>query len=708
MVLATDTYWGLFKQVHAVGGDGLIELRPEDKQFAEFLDKATAYYREDIDDFVGLAAAAGPESVLELFSAGGRLFFPLAQQARAVVGVENLAGFTELLEERLRGAAKDLPGASLCVDDVLNLDLDRRFSLIVLGSLGLARVPPGDYAGLTRTVERHLSNGGSFAFDYLQGREALENLSGRLYVSPDFSAGLAASVYGQQLSADGKSVLSNFFIPAADGAPALLGWRRLHVVNAQELEKALDQNDLVIAERKTNSIGPADLGLTRSFVRCIRKTDNRYPLWHPYLPMNDISERATVLVRGSGCKVYDQSGKEYIDASAGLWSTQCGQGNEEIIRAIDDQLRRFSYGTLFANRSNEPAIELARQLVRLAPSPLARAYLTNSGSESVELAIKLARLFFHVRGDYERKDIVFLNASYHGTFFGSMGVTGLYDRKERFGPLLPGLIGIAAPRHHAGPASTNFVEYSLQCAAELEGVIKGQKGTVAGFILEPIFGSAGVIVPPPQYFTEIQKICKAHDVLLIVDEVATGFGRTGKWFACEHFGLRPDIMLLSKGINSGYLPLGAVLFSEEIGQTLLRKYSGIGHGSSHNGNPACCASGLAAMRVIETEDLVNNAARMGQYFFDRLTPLRSLPIVKDITGLGLMIGVHLKAPNDAHAALPAAQLMAVCKAIENQGVLAYPLASCIALMPPLVISKDEVDFIVDVLRRVLTEAAGEL
>jgi adenosylmethionine-8-amino-7-oxononanoate aminotransferase len=301
-----------------------------------------------------------------------------------------------------------------------------------------------------------------------------------------------------------------------------------------------------------------------------------YPLWHPHVPLNEMETRVTILVEGKGCKVKDNRGKEYIDASGGLWNVHCGLGNAEINQAILDQLERLSYASLFAWRGNEPALELARELAAMAPRPLQWVYLTGSGSESVELSIKIARIYSQLRGRANCKQVVYLDGSYHGTFFGSMSVSGLAQLKE-VGPLLPGVAPITTPNPDRRPPDLSYADFAVSCADELEN--KARQGEVAAFIVEPIIASAGIIIPPVEYFRRIDEICRSFDILLILDEVATGFGRTGRWFAAEHYGLHPDILLLSKGLTSGYLPLGAVLFSAEIGELLIKHGASLCHRS---------------------------------------------------------------------------------------------------------------------------------
>jgi putrescine aminotransferase len=281
-----------------------------------------------------------------------------------------------------------------------------------------------------------------------------------------------------------------------------------------------------------------------------------------------------------------------------------------------------------------------------------------------------------------------------------MGVSGVLADKGAFAPLLPGLAPVPAPDPACCPPGMPYADYAEWCADALEEHIERAPGSVAAFIMEPVLGSAGVVIPPPEYFRRITRACRLHGVLMLVDEVATGFGRTGRWFASEHFGLRPDMMLLAKGINSGYLPLGAVLFSAKIGDALLRNHAAIGHGSSHNGNPACCAAALATIEVIRSEGLVARAEEMGHYFRRRLDELGHYPWVWEVRSLGLMLGLGL-IQDDGSPASPH-QVAVLSELMQRVGVLLYPGPSSLVFLPALVITRDEVDAVVDRLHAVLS------
>jgi putrescine aminotransferase len=434
-----------------------------------------------------------------------------------------------------------------------------------------------------------------------------------------------------------------------------------------------------------------------------------YALCHPFSPLTLGTDANPVLMLtdGAGCTVRDSDGNEYIDAGGGLWNTHVGLGNTEIIEAITAQLHRLSYGSLFMGRGNEPAAELARVLRSMTPDSLRWVYLTGSGSESTELALRLAVLYQLLRGQKQRKQIVYLDESYHGSFAGSISVSGLIPLRELYQQGEPVNTSIPAPNPLRCPPGQSYAEFAVTCADALEE--KARQGDVAAFIVEPVLGSAGIVIPPREYFERISAICKQYDILLIADEVATGFGRTGVWFACEHYGLEPDILLLAKGINSGYLPLGAVLFSEAIGERFIKSQVPLMHGSTYNGHPVTCASALANLEIMRRERLVERSASVGAYFKRSLETLRDMPCVGEVRGLGLMLAVVLLQEDGTPATIM--QMFAIMKKLQALGILAHIEKCTMLFCPALIITEAEIDRIVAAVREVLSSVrltAGEV
>jgi adenosylmethionine-8-amino-7-oxononanoate aminotransferase/SAM-dependent methyltransferase len=693
-------YWGPFAALRELRRLKLSENNPYDGVSAELMNLLMGA-PSDVGDYEALAASCGGP-VLELGCGDGRVAIELARRGYQVIGVD----LSPEMLRKLQIRAAELPKSAQALIETLQTDikvmeLGRKFPLVILpASSILLFTDPAERLMVFRRAVAHLLPGGTFAFDYItfsrKGAAAIDERVVARKLSLD--EGSATVYLGIKFTDDGHLILANVYCQMPGKAHEVrhyLEANELARVDQEELERQLKDSGLVVTRVEVSPL-PDGMG-ERRLVAVSRKGELSYPLWHPYLPMQVVAANLTMLTSGDGCRVRTADDKEYIDASGGLWSTQCGLGHPDIVEAIYTQLKRLSYGTLFAARSNEPALNLARELVRMVPSPLQWAYLTNSGSESVELAIKLARQYFASGNELERNCIAYLDESYHGTFYGSMGVTGLYANKAELGPLLPGLVSIPSPAPRRCPSGMTYDQFAMTCADELERRILDAEGRIAAFILEPVLGSAGVVVPPAIYLHAVQQICHDQGVLLILDEVATGFGRTGRWFASEHFSLRPDIMLLSKGLTSGYLPLGAVLFSAQIGTRLTDRGVGISHGSSHNGNPVCCAAAIETIAVIRREGLVERARQMGDYFRSRLNELLDYKLVQDVRSLGLMLGLELCGARGQIENIH--NTVTLYESLKGDGVLAYPARNGLTFMPALTIQRKEIDVIIESLHR---------
>lgn len=702
-MLETDRrsgYFGVFADIYASAN--VESMGGYEGPFAILSDK-TLHEFSDVEDYIELAAHQGG-SILELGCGSGRVLLQLAQRGYNVTGLEISKDMIALLRERLHSLPKMVQErVRVEQKDARNFDLGIKFSLIILPCATLPLIPTfEDRKAVLRNAVSHLEAGGRVAFSYLKFNAiSLNRLDkGGLETVPfECNGQLARACVGTRVRREDKCILFNAFIemPKQNGEMGrFLASSIVNIIDQEELDRLLKETHLEVEARKRADF--KGFGELETLI-CTRDFFEEHPLWHPYQSSHQLNEQRLLLVEGKGCRVWDKEGRSYIDASGGLWNVQCGLGDPTIIEGITEQLKRLSYATLFANRSNEPAMELARKLVSIAPAPLPCVYLTNSGSESVELSIKLCRMYNSLGGKPHKREIVYLDQSYHGTFFGSMSVSGLFDNRYLFSPTLPGVHSISTPDPGQCPPETSFKDYVLKCADELEERIFSSNGGVAAFLMEPVIGSAGFIVPPKEYFARIQEICKKHKVLLVVDEVATGFGRTGRWFACEHFDLRPDILLLSKGINSGYLPLGAVLFSQDIGQRLIDSKADIGHGSTQNGNPACAVSGIMNIDVIKRDRLVEKAAANGEYFRSRLEELVSNVNVQEVRGLGLMLAIVLKQSDGSEATRE--QVEGLLMVLQRCGVLCYPNRSSLVFVPPLVLSREEIDVITNILHKVL-------
>ncbi len=440
-----------------------------------------------------------------------------------------------------------------------------------------------------------------------------------------------------------------------------------------------------------------------------REGYKRY-LWAPFTQMGDIDEEVEplVIVSGEGARVTDSQGKEYIDGHAALWLANVGFGRQEIVEAAYEQLKRLSYFPSFAGMSNDVAVTLAERMVgMMEPEGMSRVFFSSGGSEAVETALKMARQYWRLKGQDRKYKFISRKKSYHGVTMGALGATGLVGNRRLFEPMVPGFRHIEAPHCYHCPYGLQQDTCNLVCANELERTIEFEgPDTVAAFIGEPVMGAGGVLVPPDGYWQEIERICRKYDVLLIADEVITGFGRTGEMFGCRHWGVRPDIMVLAKALTSGYLPLGATLTGEEIFEVCLGKH-GEGkefrHGNTYSGHPAACAAAMVNIDIIEREGLVAQSRDNGDYLLERLRELEALPMVGNVDGLGLMARVEL-VQEDGTTFPPADMVgLGVARQLMRKGIILRALGDVISFSPPLVIDRDEIDAMVDALSEILRD-----
>jgi adenosylmethionine-8-amino-7-oxononanoate aminotransferase len=361
-----------------------------------------------------------------------------------------------------------------------------------------------------------------------------------------------------------------------------------------------------------------------------------HPLHHPKDHAN-----ARLFTRGEGAILHTSDGKQYIDGLSALWNVNIGHGRKELADAASAQMEKLAYASAYAGFSNEPAIRLAERIVGLAYDNMAAAYFTTGGAESNESAFKFARYYWKRMGKPEKVKIVSRRYGYHGVTMAAMSATSLPGYQKMFGPLVPEFFQVAPPYPYRWPGNGDA---GIGAADDFEAAINEHGAdTIAAIICEPVMGAGGVIVPPPTYFPRLREICDRHDILLIADEVITGFGRTGKWFALGHWGIEPDLMSFAKGVTSGYLPLGGVLISKRIQEAIedapmTEKFM---HAATYSGHPVCCAVGLANIDIIEREGLVERAQVEGDRFRKGLETLLSLPAVGEVRGIGMIAAIEL-------------------------------------------------------------------
>ncbi|HEX9017379.1 MAG TPA: aspartate aminotransferase family protein [Chloroflexota bacterium] len=441
----------------------------------------------------------------------------------------------------------------------------------------------------------------------------------------------------------------------------------------------------------------------------------RMDLDHIIHPMHDRGHNLNgplIIASGKGATIVDVNGKEYLDAFAGLWCVNVGHGREELAEAAALQMRTIGYASGYAGSSTPPAIELAERLARMAPGDLTATFFTTGGAESNETAFKVARFFWKMSGKPFKTKIISRQRGYHGTTGAAMSATGMSQYWRYFDPVMAGFVHIPTCHslHCSLPGCGGGAECTLACANALEQAIQAEDPeTVAAFIAEPVTGGGGVIVPPPGYFQRIREICDKYDVLLIADEVITGFGRTGKMFAQETFGFQADLMSFAKGVTSAYQPLGGVMLNERVHQVFRELPAGVtfSHAYTYAGHPVCCAVALKNLDIIEREGLAENAAAMGERLLGGLRELESLPMVAEVRGIGLMAAVELGADKKGNPLPPemgAGEKMR--RHLLEHGVLTRVRGDTLMMAPPLIVTADQVDFLVNAVGEAVKAAVG--
>src|SRR4051794_40837808 len=419
--------------------------------------------------------------------------------------------------------------------------------------------------------------------------------------------------------------------------------------------------------------------------------DDRRFLWHPFTQQQGWAEEdAPVIERAERCELIDIHGRHYIDGVSSLWCNVHGHRHPAIDIAVRDQMDRVSHTTMLG-LSHRPAIELARRLVEIAPDGLSRVFYSDSGSTAAEVALKMAFQYWQQRGgaDARRTRFISLRDAYHGDTIGSVSVGGIDLFHGAYGPLLFGAL-------HAEPGD----------AADMERLLEEHRGEVAAVIVEPLVqGAAGMLVHPEGYLRRVRELCDEHGVLLVCDEVATGFGRTGAMFACEHEQVEPDLLCLAKGITGGYLPLAATLTTERVYAGFLGRHEELKtffHGHTYTGTPLACAAGVASLQVFEEEDtlaaLQPKIDLLGTFLAEHVEPL---PTVAEVRRRGFMTGIDL-------AGFPLAERMGhrVTLAARRLGALVRPLGDVVVLMPPLSITEHQLARLVAITGAAIAEATG--
>jgi adenosylmethionine-8-amino-7-oxononanoate aminotransferase len=424
-----------------------------------------------------------------------------------------------------------------------------------------------------------------------------------------------------------------------------------------------------------------------------------HPLHHP-----SAHEAPLIIESGHGVWLRTVDGKQYIDGLAGLWNVLIGHGNVELAEAAQTQMAQLAFCSNYIGSASLPTIELANRLAGFAYSNLNTTFFASGGAEANESAFKTVRYYWKRKGKSNKVKIISRHQAYHGVTLAAMSATGLSNYWPMFEPRVPNFLHIPSPYPYR--FNTELLkpgETIGQAAARLleEAIIREGPDTVAAFIAEPVQGAGGVIVPPDDYFPQVRKICDQYEVLLIADEVITGFGRTGDWFALQRWGIQPDIMSFAKGITSGYVPLGGIQISDEIREVIMSANPNERwmHAYTYSGHPTCCAVGLKNIEIIESQNLPERAKLMGQRLLSGLQSLREFPHVGDVRGVGLMCAVEFVADQTSKA--PAGIGPKIQQACLERGLFTRVQGDTLMLAPPLIINEGEVDQIVTILRESL-------
>jgi len=437
-----------------------------------------------------------------------------------------------------------------------------------------------------------------------------------------------------------------------------------------------------------------------------------HPLYHPADHVQPM-----VVVRGEGTDIIDARGNRYFDALSGLWNVHVGHGRTELAQVAAEQMGTLAFNNNYVGFTNIPSTQLAEKLIELAYPNLNAVYFTTAGAEANESAFKTARFFWKLLGKPDKVKFISRRWGYHGVTMAAASATGLPAYHKMFAPLVPGFVQAMAPYRfrcelEEGSARPCTNPSGHDYAAELEQTLLDEDpDTVAAIIGEPVQGAGGVIVPPDDYWPKLRQIADRHNVLLIADEVITGFGRTGKWFALDHWKVQPDIVSFAKGVTSAYLPLGGIMLSRQVQNAINEAPSDLKfmHAATYSGHPVCCAVGLANVAIIEREGLVERAADVGRKFLDLLQrQLGPMARVGEVRGLGLMAAVELVDPNATGSAYydnAVALAGRVVNRCAQNGMLPRRLNNTICMAPPLISTEAQLGRLVEVLAEAIQAEA---
>ncbi|MGA9795925.1 MAG: aminotransferase [Rhizomicrobium sp.] len=420
-----------------------------------------------------------------------------------------------------------------------------------------------------------------------------------------------------------------------------------------------------------------------------------------------------VITHADGCHIYDGEGRAIFDAMAGLWCVQVGYGRRELARAASEQMLELPYYNTFFQTVAPPTVLLASKVASLLGGDLSHVFFNNSGSEAIDTVIRLARYYWQIKGEPERNVLIARENGYHGSTIAGVSLGGMPSMHKQGGPWLGGIEHVMQPYYFENGVGEEQLAFGARAAAALEErILAIGPHRVAAFVAEPVQGAGGVIIPPSNYWPLVEAICRKYGVLLVCDEVICGFGRLGRWFGFQHFGIKPDMVPMAKGLSSGYLPISAVGVSNEIVETLRSVDAPFMHGYTYSGHPTAAAVALRNIQILEDEGLIRRTAEdTGPYLAGRLATLSDHPLVGEARSLGLIGAIEIVADKNTNRRFgrKTGQAGAIVRdrCIEN-GLMVRAIKDTLVLSPPLIVRHDEIDWIVSIISRSLDESRPAL
>ena len=421
-----------------------------------------------------------------------------------------------------------------------------------------------------------------------------------------------------------------------------------------------------------------------------------------------------IIEDGEGIYVTDNNGKRYIEGLAGLWSVGVGFRERRLIEAATRQLEKLPFYHNFGHKSHGPAIDLAEKLVEIAPVPMSKVFYTNSGSEANDTVLKMVWYRSNALGKPEKKKVIARNRGYHGVTIAAASLTGLPFNHRSFDLPLDRVLHTTCPHYwKEGRDGESEEQFATRCAEDLDALIQREgPDTVAAFWAEPVMGAGGVVIPPKGYFDKIQAVLAKYDILFVADEVICGFGRTGEMFGSTTYGIRPDVMVMSKQITSSYVPFSAILMNERFFAPIADesdRISTFGHGYTAGGHPLGAAVALENLAIIQENDLVGNAREVGAHFRARLETLKSSPLVGEVRGVGLIAAVELVEDRQAKSVRTPGRLGALMNAaMHRNGLISRNMTDTVAFCPPMIITRQQADDMFEIVARSLAEIEAEV